>query len=116
MGLWFLKCHCLLLQYVKMCQFYKFQHGYLDKLKELGIVKIRNFPTAFDIAEEGDLVVDATSVNLEREKKVEAKVKGKKKPKVDGKMEDLMWRFNVLMFAFAVYLGCVFMYLISYRK
>ena len=99
-----------------MCQFYRFQRGYLDKLKELGIVKIRKFPTTFDIAEEGYLGEDATSVNLEREKKVEAKVKGKKKSKVDGKVEDLMWRFNVLMFAFAVFLGCVFMYLISSRK
>jgi hypothetical protein len=99
-----------------MCQFYRFQRGYFDKLKELGIVKIRKFPTTFDIAEEGDLGEDATSVNLEREKKVEAKVKGKKKSKVDGKVEDLMWRFNVLMFAFAVFLGCVFMYLISSRK
>jgi hypothetical protein len=42
--------------------------------------------------------VGPTSRNTEREMKVEAK------------MEDL-WKFNLLMFAFAILLGYVFMYL-----
>lgn len=97
---------CLLLQFPKLCGFYAFQRQYLDKLKGLGIVQIRKFP-AQEIVEEGILGADATSGNTDRE----AKKEPKKEAKIEAKMEDLMWKFNLLMFAFAIVLGCVFMYL-----
>ena len=51
------------------------------------------------------------SRNSEREMKVEAKKDDPKEAKLEAKMEDMLWKFNLLMFAFAVLLGGVFMYL-----
>ena len=66
----------------------------MDKLEELGIVKIQNLPAA-----------DATSGNASLQVEV-----GEKEPKRLAKMEDIMWKFNILMFVLAV-IGCVFVYI-----
>lgn len=82
-----------------MCRFYKFQSEYLDKLKELGIVRIRTSP-ALEIADE---VAEGGAMS-------EVEAKDAKESKLDAKMDDLLWKFN-LMFVFVVLLGVVFMYL-----
>jgi len=43
--------------------------------------------------------------------KVEAKKDAAKETKLQTKMDDPMWKFNLLMFVFAVFLGGVIMYL-----
>lgn len=78
----------------------------MDKLKELGIVTVRKIPPAVEIADEAAAVGDATSGRTDMNMTV-----GEKEAKIEAKMEDLMWKFNLLMFVFAVVLGCVFMYL-----
>ena len=43
--------------------------------------------------------------------KVEAKEDAAKEAKLQTKIDDMMWKFNLLMFVFAVFLGAVIMYL-----
>ena len=70
----------------------------MDKLEELGIVKIQNLPAA-----------DATSGNASLQVEVGEK-EPKRLAKMEEKMEDIMWKFNILMFVLAV-IGCVFVYI-----
>lgn len=72
----------------------------------MGIVTVRKFPEAAvdEIGEEeAALGADATSCRKPERKviKLEAK-KGKTEANIDAKMVDMMWKFNLLMFAFAV--------------
>ena len=70
----------------------------MDKLEELGIVKIQNLPAAY-----------ATSGNASLQVEVGEK-EPKRLAKMEEKMEDIMWKFNMLMFVLAV-IGYVFVYI-----
>ena len=75
----------------------------MDELKRLGIVSIRT-SLALEIADEDAEGADATSGN--REMKVEAKKDAAKETKLQTKMDDLMWKFNLLMFVFCSFSWC----------
>lgn len=99
---------CLRNGYPKLCGFYGFQRQYLDKLKELGIVTIRNLP-ALACDDEAAAAADATSGHANLQVEVGEK-EPKRLAKMEEKMEDIMWKSNLLMLALAV-VGSVFMYI-----
>jgi hypothetical protein len=73
----------------------------LDKLEELGIVTIHKFP--LDIGDEAEEVADVSSGRMVMNMQAS-------ELKIEAKVDNLMWKFNLLMFGLVVGLGCVLMY------
>jgi hypothetical protein len=83
----------------------------LDKLEELGIIAIQKFPLAVDIGEVEE-VADASSGRMVMNMQAGEQKKGK----IEAKLEDLMWKFNLMLFVLAVGLGCMLMYVAGRLK
>jgi hypothetical protein len=83
----------------------------LDKLEELGIVAIQKFPLAVDIGE-AEEVADASSGRMVMNMQAGEQKNGK----IEAKLEDLMWKFNLMLFVLAVGLGCMLMYVAGRLK
>ena len=80
----------------------------MDKLKELGIVTIQNLP-ALACDDEAAAAADAASGHANLQVEVGEK-EPKRLAKMEETMEDIMWKFNMLMFVLVV-IGCVFVYI-----
>lgn len=65
-----------------------------------------------DIGDEAEEIVDASSGRMV----MNMQASEQKKAKIEAKLEDLMWKFNLLIFVLAVGLGCVFMYVAGRLK
>jgi hypothetical protein len=76
----------------------------LDKLEELGIVAIQKFPLAVDIGDESKEVEDASSSGRMIMNMHAAKLK------IEAKVDNLMWKFNLLVIVLAFGRRCVLMY------
>jgi len=76
----------------------------LEKLVELGIVRIWASPYQELLEFEGQVGEALSGLKVE--------AKEAKKAEKEAKMEALMWKFNLLMFVFAVLLGSAFMYFV----
>lgn len=83
----------------------------MDKLEELGIIAIQKFPLAVDIGEVEE-VADASSGRMVMNMQAGEQKKGK----IEAKLEDLMWKFNLMLFVLAVGLGCMLMYVAGRLK
>jgi hypothetical protein len=75
----------------------------LDKLEELGIVAIHNFPLAVDIGDEAEEVADASSGRMVMNMRAG-------ELQIEAKVDNLACKFNLLMSVLVVGLGCVLMY------
>jgi hypothetical protein len=80
----------------------------LDKLEELGIIAIQKFPLAVDIGEVEE-VADASSGRMVMNMQAGEQ-------KIEAKLEDLTWKFNLMLFVLAVGLGCMLMYVAGRLK